>query len=334
MSSEPGSTLGEFDLIAKYFAPLAGPEGLGLKDDAALFTPKPGTQLVITADAMTAGVHFLGDEQPDVIAQRLLRVNLSDLSGKGARPCGYLLSLALPGTVDGSWLKAFASGLKADQEQFGIVLFGGDTVSTPGPLVLSITAFGEVSQDAMIRRGGADAGDDLYVTGTIGDAAFGLEVARGGFLELPAKQRAYLECRYRLPQPRLAFGLALAEANIASAAADVSDGLLADAGHVAIASCLDVDVFADRAPISPAAAEIIAGDGRLLQALTGGDDYEIVFAAKPSQRDALSALAEQQSLQVSRIGAFRAIAGAQSEVRLLGADGAPMNIDRLGYSHR
>ena len=171
----------EFDLIAQCFAPLAGPEGLGLKDDAALFQPTPGTELVYTVDAMASGVHFLPDEAPELVAKRLIRVNISDLAAKGAKPRGYLLTIALPHDLDISrGCRLSLKGLGEDQEaEYGFKVIGGDTISTPGPLVLSLTAIGEVRQGRMIRRAGARAGDDLYVTGTIGDAAFGLEVAKG-----------------------------------------------------------------------------------------------------------------------------------------------------------
>lgn len=325
---------GEFDLIAQYFAPLAGPEGLGLKDDAALLIPSPNTELVFTVDAMTAGIHFLADEAPDVIARRLMRVNMSDVAAKGAKPRGYLLTLALPPALDENWVRRFAEGLATDQEAFGVKVIGGDTVATEGPLVLSLTAIGEVPTGRMIRRGGAHIGDEVYVSGTIGDAAFGLEVAQGGHRSISEKHRAYLESRFRLPLPRLALGQALALEGLASAAADVSDGLLADAGHIATASGLDVEIFTQTMPLSDAARQIVEANDWLIDAMTGGDDYELVFTAASDQRQAVQDMAEQQSVPLTRIGRIMVMQGETPSVHVLGADGMPMTPKHLGYRHR
>jgi thiamine-monophosphate kinase len=324
----------EFDLIAQCFAPLAGPEGLGLKDDAALFLPSPKTELIYTVDAMSAGVHFLPDEDPGVIAQRLMRVNVSDLSAKGAKPRGYLLTIALPRELDIEWVQAFAEGLAKDQDEFGIKVIGGDTVSTDGPLVLSLTAIGEAPLGGMVRRAGAKTGNDLYVTGTIGDAAFGLEVARGGLATLPDADRAYLEDRYRKPQPRLKYGQMLSAENIATAAADVSDGLLADAGHIGIASGVDIEISARSVPLSEAAQKIVDAENRLADAITGGDDYELVFTAPSNRRRIIEKVSEKQGLRVTQIGRIVEMRGEASAVRLIGVDGSPITLKQLGYRHR
>ncbi len=324
----------EFDLIAQCFAPLAGPEGLGLKDDAALFQPTPGTELVYTVDAMASGVHFLPNEAPEIVAKRLIRMNISDLAAKGAKPRGYLLTVALPHDLDIAWVQAFAKGLGEDQEAFGFKVIGGDTISTPGPLVLSLTAIGEVRQGRMIRRAGARAGDDLYVTGTIGDAAFGLEVAKGAHQSASEADKDYLEGRFRLPTPRLNFGQMLATEAIATAAADVSDGLLADAGHIGVASGLDIEVIANSVPLSDPTRRIVASDNRLADAITGGDDYEIVFTAPTDCRQMIKTGSTKQGLQATRIGRAVEMLGDKPAVRFIGEDGAAIKLKHLGYRHR
>src|SRR5579871_4768172 len=198
--------LGEFERIARFFAPLAAPGGLGLLDDAALVDCRAGRRLVITADAMVAGIHFRPEDPAEFVARKLLRVNLSDLAAMGARPLGYLMTTALPATHGEDWLAGFAAGLAADQAAFGIVLLGGDSVATPGPVTLSLTALGSVPKGQAIRRGGAAPGDDLYVSGTIGDAALGLRVLRGELAVLDGAARTILAERYHLPEPQLDLG--------------------------------------------------------------------------------------------------------------------------------
>src|SRR5271157_1726701 len=193
----------EDELIARMFAPIAGPMGLGLRDDAALFSPTAGEDLVLTTDALVAGVHFFADDPPGAIAGKALRVNLSDLAAKGARPLGFLLALALPRDWDEDWLKAFAAGLGADASAYDCPLAGGDTVATPGPLTLSVTAYGAVPAGRMARRTGVKPGDRLYVTGTIGDAAIGLGIRLGRGPDIPRDERSFLLDRYLAPQPRV-----------------------------------------------------------------------------------------------------------------------------------
>ena len=320
----------EFDLIARYFAPLAGPEGLGLKDDAALLSPPVGKSLVFTTDANVAGVHFLADEAPGVIARRLLRTNLSDLAAKGAVPLGYLLTLALPPNIDEVWISTFAEGLALDQAEYNIALYGGDTVSTSGPLMASITAIGSV--DKMIRRDGAHVGDDVYVTGTIGDAGLGLSIAQGGLPNLPASQRGFLLERFRLPSPRVAFGVALARAEVATAAADVSDGLIADSAHIAKASEVRIAIGLSKAPVSePALAVLTSGECSVIDLVAFGDDYEIVFSAPPSAQLAIAAIAAETGTKVTLIGHVEA--GAPG-VQVLDAAGMPIDLPLEGYVHR
>lgn len=269
---------GEFDIIARHFAPLAkdAPLAFGLTDDAAMIAPRKGHSLVVTADAIVEGVHFLHDDPPDQIARKLLRVNLSDIAAKGAVPLGYILTCAFPRDVTGRWIAAFARGLKADQKQFDIHLLGGDTVSTPGPATFSATLFGEVSGRTMLRRSGARAGDIICVTGTIGDGGLGLTEILTPHENLPATQRKYLAARYRLPQPRTRLGPALK--GIATAALDVSDGLIQDLGHLADQSGLRAVIDLQAVPLSPPAKALARHDVELLsRAVAAGDDYEIAF---------------------------------------------------------
>ncbi|MDW8315043.1 MAG: thiamine-phosphate kinase [Rhodovarius sp.] len=302
----------EFALIARHFAPLAHPGGLGLLDDAALLTPPAGRELVLAADAMVAGVHFLPNDPPETVGRKLLRVNLSDLAAMGAEPIGYLMTIALPREIGEDWLDPFARGLAEDQRGFGLALFGGDTVSTSGPLVLSLTILGSVEPGRALRRAGARPGDAVWVTGTIGDGWLGLRAARG---ELPDPE-ARIAARYRLPTPRLAEGRALI--GIAHACMDVSDGLVQDLGHICRASGCGAVIEAARIPLSPWAA---GADIRDL--IAGGDDYELLFAAPPE--------APVAELGATRIGRF--IAGPP-EVTVLDAKGAVLPLSRQGWSHR
>jgi thiamine-monophosphate kinase len=322
--------VGEFDLIARYFAPLAGPEGLGLKDDAALLSPPVGKSLVFTTDASVAGVHFLTDEAPGMIARRLLRTNLSDLAAKGAVPLGYLLTLALPSGINEAWISAFAEGLALDQAAYDIALYGGDTVSTSGPVMASITAIGSV--DTMIRRDGAHVGDHVYVTGTIGDAGLGLSIAEGALPNLPSPQREFLRERFRLPSPRVAFGVALANAGLATAAADVSDGLIADSGHIAKASEVHITLRLSATPVSEAASAVLtSGEHSMIDLVAFGDDYEIVFVAPPSAQSAITAIAAKIGTKVTLIGDVEA--GAPS-IDVLDAAGMSIDLPRHGFVHR
>ncbi|PCD80702.1 thiamine-phosphate kinase [Acetobacter orleanensis] len=314
----------EFSFIHRHFAKLAGPAALGLKDDAAVFTPPAGRELVIAADAMVENVHFLPNDPPETIGRKLLRCNLSDLAAMGATPEGWLLTLARPPGLDDSWFAAFCSGLNADQTRFGLSLLGGDTTSTRGPLVLSLTILGSVPCGQAIQRKGAQAGDGLWVTGTIGDGALGLRVLQGQ-LKDPS---GYLASRYRLPQPRV--GLPLY--GLASAAMDVSDGLLQDAGHLARESGLDVTITAATVPLSEAATA--CGPHWREICLTGGDDYEILFAVPPSHEADLQQAGALETphgrVAVTRIGQFHE---GNGEVRALGHDGCPLFFAKGGWSH-
>lgn len=270
----------EFGLIAACFRPLsvAEPGAFALTDDAAVLAPASGTEFVVTADALVAGVHFFPDDPPGAIAKKAMRVNLSDLAAMGAKPRCVFLTCAFPADLDKHWLNAFADGLGEDLQEFGVALAGGDVVATPGPLTLSVTAIGEVPSGAALRRSGVRDGDVIAVTGSIGDAALGLDMQRDAAPEaLDGADRAFLLDRYRHPTPRIAAGAALL--GRAHAAMDVSDGLLGDLRHLAEASRVDILIDSRRVPLSEAASRWIA----LLpaareRALTGGDDYELAFA--------------------------------------------------------
>ena len=319
----PRMALSEDDLIARYFAPLAGAGGLGLKDDVALLTPPPGRDLVATADALVAGVHFFADDPPDAIAAKALRVNLSDLAAKGAAPLGFLLSLALPRNIGEDWLAAFARGLGEDARVYGCPLLGGDTVTTPGPLTLSITALGTVEPGRAPLRTAARPGDALYVSGTIGDAALGLQLRRGRGPSLAPAARDFLLERYLRPQPRMALAPAL---RFARAAMDVSDGLVGDLAKLLRASGTGGVLELARVPFSPAALAWRAAAPEGIEiAVTGGDDYEVLAAVPPEDAAAFEAAAP---VPVQRIGTVRDRA---FEVR--GFAGELLEFVRGSYSH-
>lgn len=321
--------LGEFELIACYFAPLARSfaGAGGLESDNAFLAADGRHDTAVKTDTVVSGVHFLDDEAPERVAAKALRVCLSDLAAGGAAPLAYQLSLALPERWQERWIQGFARGLAADQRRYGIVLCGGDTVVTPGPLTITITAFGTVPRGKGLGRTGARMGDELWASGTIGDGALGLLAARGGLKWLGARDRKMLEDRYRLPRPRTALGRRLI--GIARAAADVSDGLLADAGHIAAASGLAVHIEREQVPLSLAARRALACAPALwANVLGGGDDYELAIAVPPSKRTALLSAARLAGVQVTSIGRFDRGGGARLTV-----GGKTMRVPRAGYVH-
>lgn len=316
----------EFALIARHFRPLAGDGALDLADDAAVLDIPPGRQLVIAADAMVEGVHYLPEDPPETVGRKLMRVNLSDLAAMGAVPLGYLMTTVLPRSTPDSWIAGFARGLAEDQRGFGLTVLGGDTAATPGPTCLSLTILGTVAPGAALRRAGARPGDDVWVSGTIGDGALGLRVLRG---ELPADAEGHLARRYRLPEPRLALGQAIA--GIARAGMDVSDGLVQDLGHLCRAAGCGAEVEAAAVPLSPAARALVARDPGLLPALlTGGDDYELLFAAAPEAAGAVRDAAARAGTPATRIG--RMVEGPP-EVTARDAAGVALDVARGGWSH-
>ncbi|MEM8949802.1 MAG: thiamine-phosphate kinase [Pseudomonadota bacterium] len=316
---------GEFGFIARHLRPLAAghPGALDLADDAALLEPTAGAQMVLAKDALVEGVHFLPHDKADHIAQKALRVNLSDMAAMGATPRGYLLALMRPQRLPPEWLGRFSQGLGLDQAAYGVTLLGGDTVVTPGPLSLSITMLGEAPRGQVLRRSGARSGDDIYVSGTLGGAALGLQVLQGR-LSTSMSASEFLIKRYRLPEPRLGLGEALR--GVAHAAIDISDGLVADLGHVLEASGKGAEIHTDRIPLSQAAAPL---RGALEAALAGGDDYELLFTAHPEQRPAIQAISQQLSLSLTVIGQITD--GEQLDI--LDVNGRPLAIDGTGWRH-
>src|SRR3984885_4380519 len=304
MSSSVASASAEDSLIARYFMPLAtDPGAFDLGDDAAILKAL-GDDIVVTTDAIVEGVHFLPDDPPDTIARKALGVNLSDLAAKGASPAGCVLTLALRST-DEAWLKPFAQALGEDCARFGCPLLGGDTVSTPGPLMISITAFGRVPVGRMVRRSGAQPGDLVVVTGTIGDAALGLDVLQRGAaaaaLADDTAARDMLVGRYRVPQPRTA--LAAAVRDHAHAAMDVSDGLAGDLTKLCRASGVSATIDVARIPLSAAAASLVAsGSVGIETIVSGGDDYEILCAIPENRFEALTRAAGLAGIAVTAIG--------------------------------
>ena len=320
---------GEFALIARHFAPLTkgAPLAFGLTDDAAMLKPRRGHTLVLTADAIVEGVHYLPDDPPETIARKLLRVNLSDLAAKGATPRAYLLTTAFPHDVKEPWIAAFAKGLKQDQAHFGIHLLGGDTVATPGAATFSLTAIGEVPA-RMLRRSGARPGDVVCVSGTIGDGGFGLTELRQPHPGLSDAQRRFLIARYRIPQPRTRLGPLLH--GIASAALDVSDGLIQDLGHIARQSGVAVAIDLAAVPLSPAGRAIALTDPAASRRVLGaGDDYEIAFTVPKARIEAMEAAARQARIRVSVVG--RVTKG--SGVTVIGPDGTPLETGHAGFDH-
>ena len=321
---------GEFGLIARFFEPLsrAAPGAFALGNDGALLTPPQGASLVVTKDLMVAGVHYPEGEEPAVLARRLLRVNLSDLAAMGAEATAYALGLALPADVGDDWVEAFAGGLGLDQDAFGVALIGGDTVATEGPATLSLTAFGTVAGEACLTRSGARAGDDIYVSGTVGDATLGLRAVQGELASLAPEDRAALAERFRLPEPRLALGAALVD--IASCAIDVSDGLVADLGHLCAESGVAARIEADAVPLSdPAQRALAGGEAAIADLITGGDDYELLFCAPPPTRSTVEALGRALGVAVTRIGAT----AAGQDVTVVDSEGRTLPLGRTGYRH-
>jgi len=332
MADRQDNPSGEDALIARYFRPIAtDPGAFDLDDDAAILNAAGG-DIVVTTDAIVEGVHFLSDDPPDNIARKALRVNLSDLAAKGATPAGFVLTLALR-SADAAWLQPFARGLGEDASQFGCPLLGGDTVSTPGPTMISITAFGRVAEGKMVHRSGAKPGDRVVVTGTIGDAALGLDILTGGavatVLADDAAAKEMLVGRYRVPQPRNA--LAEAVRDHASAAMDVSDGLAGDLAKLCAASGVSAVIDAGSVPLSAGAATLLARGAVGIEAIvSGGDDYEILCAISEGSFEAFAQAARQAEVAVTCIGTV--IAGP-AVPRFLDNEGREIALRRLSYSH-
>lgn len=324
---------GEDHLIERFFRPLAcHPGALQLLDDAAMLEPPMGSDLVLTTDAVIAGVHFFPSDPPDAIAKKALRTNLSDLAAKGAEPLGFLLTLALPREIEDKWIASFADGLGADCKAYGCPLLGGDTDRTHGLLSVSITAFGHVPHGKMVQRAGAKPGEAIVVTGTIGDAALGLllrrEPQRAERMGLSLSERAHVIGRYLLPEPRIALAVALREH--ASAAIDISDGLVGDLMKLAAASGVSARVEISRLPLSHAANKIFLAEPKLIETIaTGGDDYEILAVVPQAALSALHKVAKKSGIALTEIGAI----GTGEGVEILGPNKRPMQFQRPSFSH-
>ena len=334
-SKEPGVRPGEFDLIARYFAPLAAdaPGALGLRDDAAVLAVESGREMVVTTDTTVAGVHFFIDAEPEEIAHKILTVNISDLAAMGADPIGYVLSTALSDAQDSAWLERFSKQLHATQRRYGLSLFGGDTVATPGPLTLTITAFGTVPAGQAIKRSGAKPGDTVYVSGTIGDSALGLAALNkksplGLSPGLSAEHCQALIARYRNPEARIDLGRRLR--GLAHAMADISDGLVADLGHICETSRVRAAIDVSCIPLSGTAKAALQADPALLDTvLGGGDDYELVFTAPDESKAEIARLAGTLGLAVTAIGTI----GAGAGVAIYDVSGKEINYKTTGYRH-
>ncbi|MBO6948439.1 MAG: thiamine-phosphate kinase [Rhodospirillales bacterium] len=312
----------EFDIIHRYFAPLTRGDtaAFGLTDDAAAIPTRTGYEHVVTTDAIVQGVHFLENETPENIAHRLCGSNLSDLAAMGAKPIGFTLAAAWQKGIGQGFIEAFATGLGEWVDGFSFPLLGGDTVTTPGPMMFSLTAIGEVEAGMALKRGGAKPGDTVYVSGTIGDGALGLLAAQGKLDDLPDTDSEFLKRRFRRPSPRVSTGRSLV--GLASACIDISDGLIQDLGHIAAASGVSVRITADRIPLSRAARAALDIDPSSIETiLTGGDDYELAFTSseEPDVGDApLTAIGEVTD-------------GA--DVRVTGSDGKVMQLRSGGFNH-
>ncbi len=328
MAAKPIKRPGEFELIDRYFKPLAtDPGAFGLTDDTALYRQRPGDDLVLTTDMIAAGIHFFADDPPEAVAKKALRVNLSDLAAKGAVPFGYLLSLALPKAWTERWVAGFVKGLKDDQARYEVALLGGDTIRASGGATVSITALGRIPKGQMVTRGGARAGDAVFVSGTIGDAALGLAL-RLGKIEAGQGGR-HLRDRYLHPQPRTA--LAPVIRRHATSSLDVSDGLVGDLAHVCDVSGVGAEVELALVPLSPAARRLLTADRSLLRTiLTGGDDYEILATVSDSAASLFTSEAREAGVPVTRIGR---IVDGQGPPVVRDASGRPIKLRHEGHVH-
>jgi thiamine-monophosphate kinase len=321
---------GEFETIRRLFAPLAHPEwGRGLIDDVAVVPSRPGHDLVLTKDAIVEGVHFLPTDPLDTVARKLMRVNLSDLAAKGAEPFGYLLACHWSPRCGWPERMTFVDGLRADQKAFGVALLGGDTVVTPGPASFSMTMAGWTPKGRTVSRAGARPGDLVFVTGAIGDGWLGLEAVQGK-LSLDAERVAALSDHYRTPMPRTEFALPIRD--LATASIDVSDGLIADLGHLAAAGRVRIEIDLETVPLSAAGQAWFDGrvdeQAALEKLVTGGDDYEIAFTATARDEAALRREAERRHLRLTRIGRV-----TEGEGVIARFGGQPVAFDRPGFSH-
>jgi len=318
--------LGEFEQIAQIMAPLAEQaEGaFGLSDDAAVFSHAPHQEIVVTTDTLIADVHFFAEDSPEDIAHKLLGVNLSDLASMGAKPLHYTLNASYPKNITSQWLTRFASSLHALQKHYGLSLLGGDTTRTTGPLILSLTAYGLIEKGKCLRRNGARAGDLICVSGTIGDGALGLKVAKGEIEDTSQ----HLLTRYHHPQPRCALGQELL--GHATACMDISDGLVGDLEHLIKQSACGADIDLTKIPLSDAAQNCLQKDSSLFSVvLSGGDDYELLFTIPKEKEINLFKIKEKSQTDLTVIGKIT----TDLELRLYQEGGHLFNLETTGYRH-
>ena len=320
------SSLGEFDLIQRFFktqselmlAANPGSVRLGIGDDCALFKTEPHEEMAITSDMLVCGRHFFADANPEWLGWKALAVNLSDLAAMGAKPLGFTLALALP-EANPVWLEAFSKGLFAIANQYACPLIGGDT--TAGPLNICITAFGSIPKDKAIRRSGALEGDDIWVSGTVGDAGLALAALQQE-IDLPKTDLEIIQARMHQPNPRIKLGIALRE--IANSALDISDGLLGDLKHILKQSNKDAEVFLDQLPKS-ATLRKLSADIQNQYAASGGDDYELCFTASSSKRDVIAKISADLNLSLTQIGSIKSMQHSAPEIHIVGNDGKELN---------
>lgn len=313
--------MGEFDFIARHFRPLAGPGAMELRNDGATMALPAGEELVLSSDTMVEGLHFLPDDPAGTIARKLLRCNLSDLAAMGSRPRHYMLNVSVPPGrhYDEAWFTEFAAGLAADQKQYDISLLGGDTTGSPSPLMLNVTILGSVRRGQVLRRDGARAGDGVWITGSLGRAALGLQIRLG---KLATGDASLVEA-YRIPTPRT--GLSLY--GIVSAAMDISDGLLQDSGHIAEESGVAITLFEEKLPLVPEVAAHMTTHREII--LLGGDDYELLLTCPAASEDALQAHCRQHGVPLTKVGMVTEGEG----VTMLDRQHAPINFSRTGWQH-
>ncbi len=313
----------EFELIARHFTRPAGNAVVGIGDDCALVDVSNGMDLAVSVDTMVSGTHFFADVDPETLGHKALAVNLSDMAAMGALPHWAMLALTLPG-VDHDWLDAFATGFFDLAEEFGVSLIGGDT--TRGPLTLTVTIMGEVPAGAALRRSGARVGNDVWVSGALGDAALAIAHRNGKVVLEEADYHAAVMRLYE-PTPRVGLGQALR--GLATAAIDVSDGLLADLAHVCRLSRVGATVELAALPLSAIGAKHVASEAGRAAVAGGGDDYELCFTANPNSRESIQDLTRMLGVPLTRIGQIRRGKG----VTLVGSDGKPVKLDGRGFDH-
>ncbi len=315
----------EFDIIAKYFSPLAKkfPGAMNLTDDAAILPYENGYDFVVTKDLITEGTHFLKTDSAATLARKILGVNISDLAAMGAEPVAYLLGLVLPKTTNEKWLADFSLALQKGISEFGGHLIGGDTTSTTGGISLSLTAIGKVKKGKSLTRAGAKIGDKIFVSGTIGDSYLGLQVALGK-ISLPKKAHDYFLDRYNIPQPRIKLGRELV--GIATSCIDISDGLVADLKHICECSAVGAEIYAEKIPLSSLTSQSLV---LLEDMITAGDDYELLFTCPANKSTKAKAIAKKIGLQITQIGEIT----QGKKVNLLDINGKKIALKKEGYKH-